>query len=188
MFGVIIIVTVTDRPNCTCGFMSVDRVYALLGKTRGFRSPFLQEQLVIFPDITFTCSGEVVRWIMGGNFIRLGNKFLELHIWRPSGGSIYQRVNSTFITLSILNDENDYVHEYTVDPPLPFQPGDILGLFHPDYRETQLRLDYDSDGTSLYYVRSLSMSESGNSLFDISGEDVTTLVGVPLVSAGIGKD
>ena len=183
-------VTATDPADCKCGFMSEERVYALVEKNRlggGLRTPFLERQLAIFPDITFTCSGEVGRWIMGGNFIRLGDEFLELHIWRPSGGGIYQRINGTIIT-PVQSHENNNVHEYTADPPLPFQPGDILGLLHPDYRETQLRLDYDGDGTSLFYVQHLSMSESGNSVFDISGEGVTTKVGVPLVSAGIGKD
>ena len=50
--------------------MSVERVYALFGipeLNKGSRKGFDGQQL-IFPDITFMCSGEVVKWIMGGDW------------------------------------------------------------------------------------------------------------------------
>ena len=98
---------------------------------------------------------------------------------------MYRKVNSTIIR--ILSDEDNEVYEYTVDPPLPFQAGDILGLFHPGSRDSQLRLSYDGDATAVYYSQYLLRNESGSSLFDISGKNVITRTGVPLVSAGIGK-
>ena len=166
--------------------MSAERVYALLGTPEHDEvKQFRDQQLAIFPDINFICSGEVVKWIMGGRFRNNEKNFPELHIWRPSGSSLYQKVNGTII--SFLSKEADRVYEYTVDPPLQFQPGDILGLFHPDSSDTILRLDYVTDSTSVYYSQYLSISESGNSLFDINGTNVKSERGTPLVSAKIGK-
>ena len=166
--------------------MSAERVYALLGITEHKRARvYPDQQLAIFPDITFTCSGEVVKWIMGGRFRGFEDIFPELQTWRPSGGSVYQKVNSTVI--SGLHFEDDEVYMYIVDPPLPFQPGDILGLFHPDSGDSVLQLYYDKDSTSVFYSQYLSMSETGNTLFNVSDDKVVTRNGIPLVTAGIGK-
>ena len=168
--------------------MSAERVYALLDITDRKKARFFrEEQLAIFPDITFTCSGEVVKWIMGGRFRDSEDRFPELQTWRPSGGSVYQKVNSTVISGLYFEESDDEVYMYTVDPPLPFQPGDILGLFHPDAGDSVLRLYYDRDSTSVFYSQYLSMSETGNTLFNVSDDKVITRNGIPLVTAGIGK-
>ena len=162
--------------------MSVERVYALVTSERrnNDRDTINDERLVLFPDIIFTCSGMVVKWIMGGERESFQGEFSELQIWRLTGGSVYQKITGTVI--SLLSDEDDNVYEYTVNPPLPFQTGDILGLFQPD--ETALQLHYDSDDdSSIYYV-----SEFGNSdVFDVNGENVDTRRGLPLVTVEIGK-
>ena len=178
---------VTDPPDCVCGFMSVKRVYTLLDATvprRDRGRSFREQQLAIFPNITFNCSGEVVKWIVGGRWRGFGNEFPELQIWRLSGESVYQKVNGTVIYA--LSDEDDDVYEYTVNPPLPFQPGDILGMFQPE--ESVLRLNYNRYSGSLYFTQYLF--ESGNSSnlqFDIYDGGIIADIGVPLVSASIGK-
>ena len=122
--------------------MSVERVYALLGippLQTGDRRDFNNQQL-IFPSITFTCSGEVVKWIMAGkwNDQEDRDKFPELQIWRSSGDSTYQKQNSTVI--SVTSREDDDVYEFSVVPPLPFQPGDILGLRQPPRGVSRLQV------------------------------------------------
>ena len=56
---------VADPPDGGCGFMSVERVYALHKPplSTGMRKDFNNRQM-IFPNIMFSCSGEVVKWIM----------------------------------------------------------------------------------------------------------------------------
>ena len=181
-------VTVTDTPDCVCGFMSVERVYALFEyiRVRRRRIRSFRSQLVIFPHIMFTCGGQVTKWIMGGRLRSTGKEFPELQIWRPSGNNTYQIVNSTIIFE--LSHEDDNVYEYTVDPPLSFQSGDTLGLFQPESFESLLQLDYDRYRGSVYYFPYLSRSvDANNSYFDINSEDVFSRTGIPLVSASIGK-
>ena len=71
-----------------------------------------------------------------------------------SGGSQetvhnYVKLNSTVV--SATSREKYDVYEYTVDPPLPFQPGDILGVLQPDNEDSRLQIDYDTAGDSMYY-------------------------------------
>ena len=162
--------------------MSEGRVYALIPELNsGTRSDFDNRQL-IFPDITFTCSGEVVKWIMAGKWNKNRDKYPELQIWRLSGDSTYVKLNSTAI--STASKEDDDVYEYTADPPLSFQPGDILGVLQPDKGDSRLRVRYDEDGDSVYYSIE---SEDNNDMFNIAGGDVTTQTDLPLVTVEIGK-
>ena len=166
--------------------MSVERVYALLGipplQTR-MRKNFNNQQL-IFPSITFTCSGEVVKWIMAVRWRgRRRDEFPELQIWRSSGGdSTYQKQNST--TILSVTSEDDGVYEFPAAPPLPFQPGDILGLRQPPGSDSRLQVGYDNGGDSVYYGTGANQN---NDIFDISGSGVTTRTGISLVTVEIGK-
>ena len=103
------------------------RVIALLSPV-GLRKNFSDKQL-IFPDIRFTCSGEVVKWIMGGkwNSIEDRNSYPELQIWRPSGDTTFSKEQNT--TIMPMSHEGDHVYEFPVEPPLPFQPGDSTLLY-----------------------------------------------------------
>ena len=166
--------------------MSVERVYALLGipslQTGNGRN-FGNQQL-IFPSITFTCSGEVVKWIMAGRWNNQNNQdeFPELQIWRSSGDSTYHKQNSTVI--SVTSQEDDDVYEFPVAPPLPFQPGDILGLRQPRGGDSRLQVRYDNGGDSVYYG---TRANQNNDIFDISGSGVDTSTDIPLVTVEIGK-
>ena len=57
------------------------------------------------------------------------NSYPELQIWRPSGDTTYSKEQST--TIMPMSQEGDRVYEFPVEPPLPFQPGDILGVRQP---------------------------------------------------------
>ena len=175
---------IPDPPDCGCGFMSVERVYALLGippLQTGDRNDFNNKQL-IFPNISFTCSGEVIKWIMAGKWKKgMKSEYPELQIWRSSGESTYQKEGSTII--SVTSREDDGVYEFPADPPLPFQPGDILGLRQPGGK-SRLQVRYDDGGDSVYYA---TIANQNNDVFDISGSDVDTSTDIPLVTVEIGK-
>ena len=155
----------------------MERVIALLPPV-GLRRIFSDKQL-IFPDITFTCSGEVVKWIMGGKWNNDRNSYPELQIWRPSGGTTYSKEQST--TIMPMSEEDDRVYEFPVEPPLPFQPGDILGVRQPDKDDSRLQVDYEDGGDSVYYQKDIDDSQE----FDITDGDVMT--DLPLVTVEIGE-
>jgi hypothetical protein len=168
----------TDPPDCGCGFMSVERIYALLRST-GMRKDFNNRQ-IIFPDIMFSCSGEAVKWIVAEKWDDDETNPPELQIWRLSEGSNnnYRKINSTIISPD--SREDDEVYEYTVDPPLPFQPGDILGVLQPG--GSKLKVRYEEDGDSVYYY---SKAGENNEDFDISGTSISTETDLPLVTVEI---
>ena len=60
-------------------------MYALLDippLNAGERIDFEENHQLIFPDITFTCHGEVVRWIVVGRWEIDDDQFPELQVWR----------------------------------------------------------------------------------------------------------
>ena len=136
---------IPDPPDFGCGFMSEERVYALLDippLNIGIRREFHDNKQLLFPDISFTCHGEVMKLITAGswNGDDEDNQFPELQIWRLLEGSTYKKLNGTLI--SATSEEEDEVYEYPVDPPLPFQPRDILGILTPD----ESGFSYDDSG------------------------------------------
>ena len=179
-----ILFIISDPPDCSCGFMSEERVYALNNiplLNTGMRRDFDNRQM-IFPDITFTCDGDVVKWIMAGKWNDPRNQFPELQIWRLSQGTTYTKQSGTSITAD--NKEDDDIYEYTLTTPLPFQSGDILGILQPHRDDSKLQVRYDDGGYSVYHHTDADVN---NDIFDISGNGVTTETDIPLVTVVIGK-
>ena len=100
---------------------------------------------------------------------------------------MYQRVNST--TISVAMERDDDVYEFIPDPPIPFQPGDVLGVFQPSRDNSRLQVDYDSGGSSVYYYIETDEDQvvSSHITFDTTHEDVETQTALPLVSVEIGE-
>ena len=85
------------------------------------------KQQRVFPDIRFTGSGSITKWIVGARAAGGSAGPSELQIWRRSG-QMYTKVGSTQLTTqSPTSDPN--VYEYIPSPPLEFQEGDFLGLY-----------------------------------------------------------
>ena len=160
-------------------------MYALnnIPPLNGFDRKDFSNRHMIFPDITFTCDGDVVKWIMAGKWNNQNDRdqFPELQIWRLSQDTTYAKQNGTSITAD--NKEEDDIYEYILTTPLPFQSGDILGILQPDRDVSILRVRYDKGGDSVYYYTDADVN---NDTFDISG-DVETKTDIPLVTVVIGK-
>ena len=174
----------TDPPGCGCGFMSEERVYALFDippLPTGSREHFSDQQL-LFPSVTFTCSGSIVKWIVGARW-KSGMNSPELQIWQPVGDGVYTMKNNTVLLADV--KEDDDVYEFPVTHPLPVQSGDILGLLQPHAIDSQLRIAYDTDG-SLTYDFTGAEQQSGETL-DIASFGASSLSAIPLVSVEIGE-
>ena len=144
-----------------------------------------QEQ-AIFPNLRFTCSGVVVKWIVAGDYPRNNAYFPELQIWRPTGTFMYQKLNGSTATAA---DEVDYdIYEFTVDPPLPVQPGDVLGIFQPAVSISTLIVEHDASVNSLHFYHFVGGGVTTSDTFiDINTGDWRSRTGLPLVSVEISK-
>ena len=147
----------------------------------GSRKDFSDRQM-IFPNITFTCSGEIVKWIMAAKWNdddhhHDHDEYPQLQIWRPLEGSTYERIHST--DLSTTTEENDEVYEFPVNPHLPFQRGDILGVLQPDAGDSRLQVRYDSgDEYSVsYYYTGADYANNTFTIVDDSGTDSSSTGG-----------
>lgn len=174
-----------EPSHCGCGFMSVERVYALLGTSelnqRHRNTLHDDQQQFIFPSITFKCSGEVVKWIVGVKLESEESNDLEIQIWRPlEGDSRYKKKNATLVRIA--SEKENCVHEIAVDPPLPFQPGDVLGILQPDGSELELAYD-DSEDSVFYYTESTHWAVQ----HFIIDNNVEIQRGLPLVTVEIRK-
>ena len=152
------------------------------------RKTFPQEQ-VIFPDIKFTCNGEVVKWIVGAKYDRVKNSvnYPEVQIWRPTGDSTYQKLNGT--TIIPVDERRSRIYEFIVDPPLPVQPGDVLGMFQPSKDNSKLLVDYDIGYNmwNLYFELDRDQVEPSHTFININSEEWMNAIALPLISVEIGE-
>ena len=103
----------------------------------------------LFPNITFTCNGSIIKWIVGA-IARSGALQPELQIWRNIGGTSYTcKANFNLLPSSIALDSN--IVEYIPNPPLEFQEGDILGVHQTKHMDSALVIySQEHDGPANY--------------------------------------
>ena len=140
-----------------------------------------ERQQRIIPGIKFTCTGTLTKWILGARRTPTqATSYLQLQIWRRQGSSdTYDR--TTFSDITALNATDDLnVYEYIPNPPLEFQTNDILGLYQPHIRDTQVVVYYQT-GSGPRTFR-LSNQDSPSVSTSASGQSDTDL---PLVAVEV---
>ena len=177
-----------DPPGCGCGFMSVERMRILrrLETVGSAINPDQRQQIT--PDIKFTCDGMITKWIIGANITLNSSFYPELQVWRNIGNDMYQKKNGTFITAPTENPNR--IYEYDNFSPIPFQAGDILGVFLPQLTTASLGLlSETTDSPTNYYL--MSAEDTDDSTYDIidlqNTESLFSQDYHPLVSVEIGK-
>ena len=148
----------------------------------------IERRQQITPDMRFTCDGMITKWIIGADWGNDNNGILfpELQIWRNSGDDEYLKINGTVININ--TERSDRVYEYPVSP-IPFQAGDILGVFIPRDDRSKIRLRAESGrGPINYYIPTNgTITTSPFSSIDIQQDVVSSAVYHPLVSVEIGE-
>ena len=178
----------TDPPGCGCGFMSVERMRILRSLETVGSATNPDQRLQITPDIKFTCDGMITKWIVGADWDSSDSLYPELQVWRNIGNDMYQKRNGTFITIPLVSSNR--IYEYDNFSPIPFQAGDILGVFLPRNRATRLHLlsETTNSPTNYYLNTAHSASESPFDTIDIqSTQLLRSRAYHPLVSVEIGK-
>ena len=152
--------------DCTSGFMSVDRIDAVLDNyvATVFLSFSDFSVQVIVPWTNFTCNGSILSWTIGARWEGNTAAFTELQIWRSSGSGSYDKVGST--TINVTGQNATEIYQYPLSSPLAFRAGDILGFFQPATSTSQLGLYHEGVTTTNYLITSLA---SPASQFNIDG-------------------
>ncbi len=181
--GVCFITAGGDEAECTCGFISVERLLTLR-ETKGSQIQHYGQQRVI-PDMNFTCNGYITKWTVVAQWDPQYASFPKLQIWRDNGGNEYTLVNTT--TLHFESEITSYMYEYLVEPPIQFKIGDVLGIFHPPEGSSRLSLYYETDNgpTENYFLEGVDQYDSRT--FAINTTGISTDQDLPLITAEIGK-
>ena len=122
--------------ECTNGFLSAFDIEVVKDLTDLHLHSARQ---VLIPDMYFNCTGNITKWIFSARWEGKFPAFTELQVWRKvnDAESIHVKVGAT--TLQADQSTNE-IYAYSLDPPLAFQEGDILGYFQPYRNISQLDL------------------------------------------------
>ena len=92
------------------------------------------QQIRLFPDLTFNCSGSIVGWsAIAPLHTEKGGRPM-LSVWTPdSDNRMFERGQNTSLLFpclrEVISEERGlYLYENTTERPVEFQRGDILGL------------------------------------------------------------
>ena len=173
--------------SCTGNFLSPSelRQNVLEANFDGVRRRENQQRL--FPNIYFTCNGSITKLIAGVEIGGGNTPLAQMEIWRRDlvNANTFSLVNSILLemTAPIMNN----VIELTLDSPIEFQEGDILGVYHPRRSETTVIFAYqERDGPENYRVDN-PLSSTVNIDGTLSNQYDYPLVSVEIsTSAGIG--
>jgi len=145
----------------------------------------------IIPSLNFTCDGAISKWIIRARWNGGGTAFPDLQLWRSSSGNgVYTKVGNT--TLSATSENSSSVYELAVRPSLPFQRGDVLGIFQPNGQLNRLRIHYrtGSGNPRNFVFRPLaasSVTEPPFESFTTMGSGIILQTALPLVTVEICK-
>lgn len=173
----------SDTPDCTFGFMSVERMELLLNPHQiSSVSANIDKRQQITPEMKFTCDGVITKWIIGADWNN-GNSnisYPELQIWRNVGNERYKKINGTVIEIRMERMDRLYNYE---DTNIPFQAGDILGVFVPSNSQFKILSEEQNSPINYYLSTTSSMQESQYGEIDLQGiSSVMTQAYHPLVS------
>ena len=170
--------------QCTSGFISEEELRTVL------IAPMNRAQRII-PSLRFDCDGAITKWIVAASWrnAATATSFPDLQIWRNSSeNGVYMKVGNT--TLIATSPNSSWLYEFPVEPSLPFQRGDILGIFQPRGSQSGLRILYRTGSENpLNYVFSppASVTEPPLETFNTSSSGIIQQTVLPLVTMEICK-
>ena len=112
---------------------------------------------VVIPGINFACNSTITSVVVGAEWDDSDEAYTELQIWRSSSTGVYVKIDGISITAN--EENNSEVYEITLDPPLAFQDGDILGYFQPNNRNCPLNLYLEESGRIMTYYTDVGRND-----------------------------
>ena len=136
--------------GCASGFMQLDLLKKRAEKISSGNTVSgnkLDHELRVVPGLRFTCSGNIISLLLGGDVrTSVGNRveYPEVQIWRQ-GLVFNNKQYSQTIELSSGNFSSDGLLRYYLTTPIPFENEDVLGVYHPLQNDSIVRLFYVDD-------------------------------------------
>ena len=173
--------------ECTQGFSTLFHMDRVLRNTDLDTRSGRQ---VLVPSINFSCSGNIRKWILGARWLGNSLAHTELQIWRKISNTTYTKVAGTSIIAGTMNSSK--VYEQSLELPISFQAGDILGYFQPIENRSELSLFLEDSHRMTMYYQYLSTNQLSTpqteSVFSISNAyRATNLYPLITVITGIKK-
>ena len=146
----------TVYASCARGFIQLDLLRKRAEKISGgntLSDNRLDNELRVIPGMSFTCSGTITSLLLGVDvktFVADStDQYPEVQVWRYSSlfKSYYRRQRQQ-IRLAVGNFSTDGVLHYNLNPPMPIESGDVLGVYQPRHNESVVQLFYDDDMTA----------------------------------------
>ena len=161
--------------DCASGFIDRETLTARL-QIRGLP----EQRQWVMPDLNFTCSGNVTKWIFAARWYAWRSSYPDLQIWRPIGNGTYMKMQSSKIDPR-QNPTNRY--EYTLKQPLEVRTGDIIGIFQPSQAKIRFYMQYYPGNSQImsYYQNDISQFQN----FSTFGQGVREMSVLPLVTVEV---
>ena len=101
----------------------------------------MDDSQVIVPRSTFSCNGRLTGYLISLDKDDKRNNYPSIEVWHPvtailSGEPIstYVKLSEYVLTESDITDVNDYYLanvSFDINETTQFQPGDVIGYYHP---------------------------------------------------------
>ena len=179
-----------DPPHCASGFLDEATLLLKASILSDNTSDLAYREATqrIVPGIVFLCSGAVLNFTVAALKYQVSLTrmvYPELQIWRQVDDVEWVKVEAAGREAAIVTTEHLNVYSYVPVPPLPFQPGDILGLYQPYSLASVLQFYLEANtGPENYYYRDQAAPFDR---FRTNGVLVHTESRLPLVSVDISK-
>lgn len=173
-----------SNPNCTQGFVGRADLLVKAGILSDNYSDLSYREATqrIIPSMTFHCNGAITKFMIAGLSYGTRAHHPELQIWRREDTTHWQRKEATGDNTAVVRTVHLNVLEYIPIPPLPFQVGDVLGIYQPYSSVSALKLYLEETGPENHYKGALLSSLT---VFDTDGLGVGTESRLPLVAVEI---
>ena len=185
----------TGPAGCSNGFLSLDNMNDLLLSTSDEFS-FTQhpQQQRILSGISFTCSGSITKWIIGAQrrYSTSAVLYPDLQVWRCSvvedkDDIDCDRVGNSTISGAVQVEGHPNVYQYTPDPPLEFESGDVFGLYQPDSLTSQLEVFFEDTPPGGITIRVEGLSSPLTSINNTDALGIKDDGGFPLITVETSK-
>ena len=159
--------------GCTSGFMQLDLLKRRAVKISNGMNTVSGNQLSdrgrVMPGLSFNCSGSITHLMLAADVRTVANdrdNYPELQIWRQAGSSSFiTRRARAAITLSEGSFSSNGVLQYNLSSFMPFESGDVLGVYQPSQDDSVVQLFYAIDSNAPFaYERNRNRRRTSDSL------------------------